>query len=94
MITIVVTVIIVVVAANAVVAVVNFIVANDVVTFIFTVGISNAGGIAVLIPVAVNIVDAAFSCVANCWQCCVNFPVLYFDFAISVLLGLPVHNFF
>ena len=66
MITIVVTVMIVVVAANAVVAVVNFIVANDVVTFIFTVGISNAGGIAVLIPVAVNIVDAAFSCVANC----------------------------
>ena len=94
MITIVVTVIIVVVAANAVVAVVNFIVANDVVTFIFTVGISNAGGIAVLILVTVNIVDAAFSCVANCWQCCVNFPVLYFDFAISVLLGLPVHNFF
>ena len=94
MITIVVTVIIVVVAANAVVAVVNFIVANDVVTFIFTVGISNAGDIAVLILVAVNIVDAAFSCVANCWQCCVNFPVLYFDFAISVLLGLPVRNFF
>ena len=94
MITIVVTVIIVVVAANAVVAVVNFIVANDVVTFIFTVGISNAGEIAVLILVAVNIVDAAFSCVANCWQCCVNFPVLYFDFAISVLLGLPVRNFF
>ena len=94
MITIVVTVIIVVVAANAVVAVVNFIVANDVVTFIFTVGISNAGGIAALILIAVNIVDAAFSCVANCWQCCVNFPVLYFDFAISVLLGLPVHNFF
>ena len=94
MITIVVTVTIVVVAANAVVAVVNFIVANDVVTFIFTVGISNAGGIAVLILVTVNIVDAAFSCVANCWQCCVNFPVLYFDFAVSVLLGLPVHNFF
>ena len=94
MITIVVTVIVVVVAANAVVAVVNFIVANDVVTFIFTVGISNAGDIAVLILVAVNIVDAAFSCVANCWQCCVNFPVLYFDFAISVLLGLPVRNFF
>ena len=89
MITIVVTVIIVVVAANAVV-----VVANDVVTFIFTVGISNAGDIAVLILVAVNIVDAAFSCVANCWQCCVNFPVLYFDFAISVLLGLPVRNFF
>ena len=43
MITIVETVIIVVVAANAVVAVANFIVANDVVTFIFTVGISNAG---------------------------------------------------
>ena len=94
MITIIVTVIIVVVAANAVVAVVNFIVANDVVTFIFTVGISNAGEIAVLILVAVSIVDAAFSCVANCWQCCVNFPVLYFDFAISVLLGLPVRNFF
>ena len=63
MITIVVTVTIVVVAANAVVAVANFIVANDVVTFIFTVGISNAGEIAVLILVVVNIVDAAFNCV-------------------------------
>ena len=56
MITIVVTVIIVVVAANAVVAVV---------TFIFTVEISNAGEIAVLTLVAVNNVDAAFSCVAG-----------------------------
>ena len=65
MITIVVTVIIVVVAANAVIAVANFIVANDVVTFIFTVGISNAGEIAVLILVAVNIVDAAFNCVVG-----------------------------
>ena len=65
MITIVVTVIIVVVAASAVVAVANFIVANDVVTFIFTVGISNAGEIAVLILVAVNIVDAAFNCVVG-----------------------------
>ena len=65
MITIVVTVIIVVVAANAVVAVANFIVANDVVTFILTVGISNAGEIAVLILVAVNIVDAAFNCVVG-----------------------------
>ena len=65
MITIVVTVTIVVVAANAVVAVANFIVANDVVTFIFTVGISNAGEIAVLILVAVNIVDAAFNCVVG-----------------------------
>ena len=65
MITIVVTVIIVVVAANAVVAVANFIVANDVVTFILTVGISNAGEIALLILVAVNIVDAAFNCVVG-----------------------------
>ena len=65
MITIVVTVTIVVVAANAVVAVANFIVANDVVTFILTVGISNAGEIAVLILVAVNIVDAAFNCVVG-----------------------------
>ena len=65
MITIVVTVTIVVVAANAVVAVANFIVANNVVTFIFTVGISNAGEIAVLILVAVNIVDAAFNCVVG-----------------------------
>ena len=59
------TVTIVVVAANAVVAVANFIVANDVVTFILTVGISNAGEIAVLILVAVNIVDAAFNCVVG-----------------------------
>ena len=65
MITIVVTVTIVIVAANAVVAVANFIVANDVVTFILTVGISNAGEIAVLILVAVNIVDAAFNCVVG-----------------------------
>ena len=65
MITIVVTVTIVVVAANAVVAVANFIVANDVVTFIVTVGIGNAGEIAVLILVAVNIVDAAFNCVVG-----------------------------
>ena len=65
MITIVVTVIIVVVAASAVVAVANFIVANDVVAFIFTVGISNAGKIGVLILVAVNIVDAAFNCVVG-----------------------------
>ena len=65
MITIVVTVTIVVVAANAVVAVANFIVANDVVTFIFTVGIGNAGEIAVLILVAVNIVGAAFNCVVG-----------------------------
>ena len=65
MITIVVTVTIVVVAANAVVAVANFIVANDVVTFILTVGIGNAGEIAVLILVAVNIVDAAFNCVVG-----------------------------
>ena len=65
MITIVVTVTIVVVSANAVVAVANFIVANDVVTFILTVGISNAGEIAVLILVAVNIVDAAFNCVVG-----------------------------
>ena len=65
MITIVVTVTIVVVAANAVVAVANFIVANDVVTFILTVGISNAGEIAVLILVAVIIVDAAFNCVVG-----------------------------
>ena len=59
------TVTIVVVAANAVVAVANFIVANDVVTFILTVGISNAGEIALLILVAVNIVDAAFNCVVG-----------------------------
>ena len=65
MITIVVTVTIVVVAANAVVAVANFIVANDVVTFILTVGISNAGEIAVLILFTVNIVDAAFNCVVG-----------------------------
>ena len=65
MITIVVTVTIVVVAANAVVAVANFIVAYDVVTFILTVGIGNAGEIAVLILVAVNIVDAAFNCVVG-----------------------------
>ena len=65
MITIVVTVIIVVVATNAVVAVANFIVANDVVTLIFTVRISNAGEIAVLILVAVNIVDAACNCVVG-----------------------------
>ena len=65
MITIVVTVTIVVVAAYVVVAVANFIVANDVVTFILTVGIGNAGEIAVLILVAVNIVDAAFNCVVG-----------------------------
>ena len=65
MITIVVTVIIVVVATNAVVAVANFIVANDVVTLIFTVRISNAGEIAVLILVAVSIVDAAYNCVVG-----------------------------
>ena len=48
--------------ANAVLAVVSFIAANDVVTFIFTVGISNTVEIATLILVAANIVDAAFKC--------------------------------
>ena len=43
----------------------QFHVANDVVTFMLTVGISNAGEIAVLILVAVNIVDAAFNCVVG-----------------------------
>ena len=51
--------------ANAVLAVVSFIAANDVVTFIFTAGISNTVEIATLILVAANIVDAAFKCVVG-----------------------------
>ena len=51
--------------ANAVLAVVSIVAANDVVTFIFTVGISNTVENAILILVAANIVDAAFNCIVG-----------------------------
>ena len=51
--------------ANAVLAVVSIVAANDVVTFIFTVGISNTVENAILILVAANIVDAGFNCIVG-----------------------------